>query len=158
MDRKKEKTFSEKIEELKDKLGIIELTDKDRNEFVTGMDDSIVKESEEMEKFIWFIVGIGIGILGNFVVMLFYDWLRSLERWQFILMSVGFVLLFLMLCYIFIDRLLEHRRNIKSMIWSRKMWRRAKSVNIGPLVRAYEGDELEELKRDLAKGKYRGKK
>ncbi len=154
MKKKKEKNFFEKIGLLKGKPGTIELSDKDRNEFVRGMDDSIVKESEEMEKSVWLIVGIGIGILGNFVVMLFYDWLKSLEIWQFVLMSVGFILLFFMLCYFFIDKLLEHKRSIKSMVWSRKMWRRAKSVNVGPSVRAYEEDELEGLKRDLNKKKY----
>lgn len=152
----KQKTFSEKIEDLKGKPGTIELNDKDRREFVRGMDDSIVKESEEMEKFIWLVIGIGIGILGNFIVTLFYDWLKSLEKWQFILMSVGFVFLFFILCYILIDKLIEHKRNINSMVQSRKMWRRAKGINVGPLMRAYEEDELEELKKDLNKSKYKG--
>jgi len=153
MKPKKQKTFSEKIAELKGKSGTIELSDKDRNEFVNGVEDSIEKESREMEKFIWLLVGVGIGIIGNFVVMLFYDWLKGLERWQFVLMSVGLIFLFVVLCYIAIDRILEHKKSIKSLIWSRKMWKRAKSLEIGPAIRAYEEDELEELKKDLAQNK-----
>lgn len=153
MKPKKEKTFFDKINELKGKPGKIELSDKDRNNFVQGADDSIVKESDKMEQFIWLITGIGIGILGNFIVALFYDWLKSLETWQFISLSIGIIFLFLMVCYILVDKVLEHRRNIRSMINMRKMWRRAKSVDVGPAMKAYEADELDELKKDLAKMK-----
>jgi hypothetical protein len=152
--KNKEKTFSDKIEELKGKPGTIELSDKDRNGFIEGADKSIYKEHKEMDNFIWLFLGVGIGILGNFVVMLLYDWLKNLERATFIAISILFTILFFMLCYLVWDKILEHKRNIYSIIEMRKMWKKAKSINLGPAMRAYEEDELDELKKDIKEGKY----
>lgn len=154
MRSKKEKTFSEKLEELKGNPGTIELNDKDRNNFIQGADKSIYEESKELDNFIWLFLGVGIGILGNFVTILLYDWMKSLESRLFILFSISFILLFFILCYFVWDKFLEHKNNIHAIIETRKMWKKAKSINVGPAIRAYEEDELDELKKDIKEGKY----
>jgi uncharacterized protein YqhQ len=132
---KKQKAFFEKIEELNGKEGVVELSDEDRKAFAEGEDRFIEKESEKMENFIWFLAGIGIAILGNFVVMLFYDWLKNLLKWQFISLSILIIVLFIMISYIFITKLLEYKSNLDLAYKSRKMWSRAKNIRVGPKLK-----------------------
>lgn len=127
-----EKTIFQKIEELGGKEGVIQLSEKNKREFIEGGERYIEKESEKRDNFIWLLIGLGIGILGNFVVNLFYDWIKSLGGWKFDLMSFAVILLFLMIVYILIDKLREFKQNIDSIYESNKLWRRAKNLRVGP--------------------------
>ncbi len=147
----KERDFFDKIRDLNGKHGTIELSDKDRAKFVRGEEEYINREYEKRDNYIWFLAGIGIGILGNFVVNLFYDWVKSLGGWQFGLLSFALVLLFLMISYILFDQLKEHNNNLNHSYAQRNMWAKAKSINVGPPTKAYYS--LEELKEDMKNSK-----
>ena len=148
---KKEKTFFDKIKELDGKPGTIELSDKDRTEFVKGEEEYIYKEHDKRDNYIWFLMGIGIGVLGNFIVNLFYDWVKSLGGWKFGLMSFVLILLFLMIAYRLYDQLKEHNDNLNRSYKQRDMWSKAKSVNIGPPMKMY--NSIEELEKDRQNSK-----
>lgn len=144
---KRKKTFFDRIEELKGKEGTIKLSDIDRKSFIEGAERSIEEESKKRENYIWLLIGLGVGILGNFIVNLFYDWIKNLGGWRFGLMSFLLVILFFIFCYILFMQLKEFNNDIGSIYKSKKMWAKTKSIIVGKPVEVYDNDEWKRLQK-----------
>lgn len=151
----KKELFSKKIEKLNEKGGFVQLDDKDRKEFIDAMNEYINKESEKMENFFWVIVGLFFGILGNFIVNLFYDWIKSKGSLIFGLLSIFVILSFVVLLLIFFFKMKEYKESIDSGFKAIKIWQNAKSIEVGPPMKAYDNEEWKELQnqnKNIKKG------
>lgn len=141
MVEKKQKTIFDKFDNVK-REGIIKLNSKDRKAFGEGFDKLIEKESEKKDNYAWFLVGIGIGILGNFIVNLFYDWIKSLGGWKFGLMSILIIVLFFMIIYFLFLQFKEYKEGIDFSYHARKMFTNAKSLKVGKPLKVYDKDRF----------------
>ena len=116
----KEKNFDKKIEALGDKGGIIKLSDADRKGFIEGEERYIEKTSEKIENYVWLLFGLGFGILGNFIINLFYDLIKSIGGWKFVLISILSLVLFCFVIYFLFYQFKEYQNSIDSAHESKK--------------------------------------
>ncbi|MEK6819885.1 MAG: TMEM128 family protein [Nanoarchaeota archaeon] len=125
-----EKSLAEKIENLDGKEGTIELNNKDRNSMVQSSYNYLDKEHEKKDNLIWLLIGLGIGILGNFITNLIYD---GIKQSQFIFqISLILIILFCIGLFIIFHQLGEHKQNIKYTLKSNKSWAKSTHLNVGP--------------------------
>jgi len=130
----KKSTFFKKIGKMKDG-GVIKLTDEDRNSFVEGSWKSLEKAKLGKENYIWFILGIGLGILGSLIANFLHEFIMSLELLQKSLLIIAVFILFFMVCFILYTIYKDKKEEIKISEYIIEKWKRAKSVTIGPRMK-----------------------
>ena len=131
---KKKATFFDKIEKMNDG-GVIKLTDEDRNAFVEGSWNALEKAKVSKENYIWFILGITLGILGSLIANFLHDFIMSLEILQRSLLIIGIILLFFMVCFILYITYKDKKEEVEMSEEMIQKWKRAKSITVGPRMK-----------------------
>jgi len=88
-------------------------TQKEKQAFLDGISNYIIKKTEEKEGFKLLILGILVGILGSFIANLFYKISESFEVFYFWLINLLIVIIFIILVIVIIVKYYSFSKEIR---------------------------------------------